>query len=689
LKVVITMSEKIIQKDLDELIKKADRIFDDISRRAESRPLYEEALKIAEEEGKKLEIEQANSKLCFIDKKWEKAVKHFDEITKLKPVFSKAWHYKAFALQQLGRYKEAIECYDKALEVDPEFAYAWNNKGNSLKEMHRYEEAIECYDKALEVDPEFAYAWNNKGYALDEIRQFRKAIECYDKALEINPGYVDAWNNKGISLKEIGRYKEAIECYDKALEINPEFAYAWNNKGILHDEQDEYQKAIEFYDKALEINPEYENARMNRIFVLMHLREFDKAQEEMEKLYSEQKKRISELEIADEDREEKILEIDANKEVIDELLDKCNEILDAKKNHEKKLAKSLKPRKKPLSDDFFLVLRRWNSYTPAMFTATESNLGGGYFLHWKGKGIVIDPGFDFIDNFLNNALVIYDMDAVIITHAHIDHCSDFGSLLTLLFEYNEKNKKKKKIDVFMNLGAMKRFLGWIPLDEDKETALINRIYPLERGVNYNLEDYNLRLTVTKAVHDEVLTKAYSVGLIFELYNEGSYTKEKPFKIGYTSDTRHEDDVEEQYKGVNIIVPHLGSIDENDFMLEEEERDQNHLMLKGVISTIHKSRAKLAIISEFGEELEEHRMTIVGALDRVFRRNKMARCLTGDIGLNVSVPDLRIKCHYCQKHKDANEILEEIDPENKDKKCVIYYCKDCKGTYEYEESKTYR
>ena len=415
------------------------------------------------------------------------------------------------------------------------------------------------------------------------------------------------------------------------------------------------------------------------------------ARKEREELYLEKKKEIEKSTQPKKEKEERILEIDARNEVINELRDKYKAILDAKKTYEKRLADSLKPRNELLKENFFLVLRRWNSYTPTMLTPTESNLGGGYFLYWKGKGIVIDPGFNFLDNFFNNELVIYDIDTVIITHAHVDHSSDFESLLTLIFEYNdnlEENEKKKKINVFMNLGALKKFLGWIPLNEDEKDAKINRIYPLEEGITYDLGDY-IRIRVTKAVHEEVLCKAYSVGLILELYGESGYTKSRPFRIGYTSDTRHDMDVEEQYKDVDIIVPHLGSIDENDFNIGDDmaKKEENHLMLTGVFSTIYKSNAKLAIISEFGEELGEHRLTIASALDRVFRENKMARCLTGDIGLKVKIPDLKVKCHYCDEYVNANDVLEAIDPRNKRMKSIVYFSEDCKKTHDYmkEES----
>jgi tetratricopeptide (TPR) repeat protein len=681
------MPEKNVQKSLQELIDEADDIFRDEQRRKESKTLFEKALKIAKEAQKELETEYIQGKIDLLDKNWEDALEHFDIAIRLKTDFFKAWHYKGFALHELGKYEEAIACYDKVLEINPIFEVAWSNKGNELLSLGRYEEALMCFEEALKINPTFTAALNNKGNVLRNLGRYEKAIECYNKVLEINPVFEIAWNNKGIALSNLGLYEEAIECYNKAIEINPNYEKAWNNKGNALRSLGRYEKAIECYDRALEINPGYDLARSNRNSVLMFRGRVTEALEEMNKLSSEKKELIEKSTLPKEEKEERLLEIDAQDAVINELKDKYKALLDKKKAYEKRLAESLKPRAEPLKGNFFLVLRRWNSYTPRMLTPTESNLGGGYFLHWKGKGIVIDPGFDFLDNFFNNGLLIYDIDAVIITHAHVDHCSDFESLLALIFEYNEKNAQKKKIDVFMNLGAMKKFIGWIPIYEAEEDAKINRIYPLEVGITYDLGDY-IRIRATKAIHDEVLCKAYSVGLIFELSGENGYTKSDPFKIGYTSDTRHDKVVEEQYEGVDIIVPHLGSIDENDFKIGDDmvKRDENHLMLAGVISTIYKSKAKLAIISEFGEELGEERVTIVGALNGVFRRYGMARCLTGDVGLKVKIPDLTIKCHYCKGYFDAKDMFESIDPENKNKKCIVYYCEMCESTYKYEDKK---
>jgi len=614
----------------------------------------------------------------------EEALECYDTALKINPENEISWNNKGIALGNLGRHEEALECYDTALRINPDYINAWNNKGIALGDLGRHEEALECYDTILKINPEFKDALNNKGIALGNLGKYEEAIECFNDIIKRNPKDEDALNNKGLALGNLGKYEEALECYDTALKINPNYINALNNKGMALGNLGRHEEAIEYFNATLRINPEFETARKNKNLALIYLNKLREAEKEREKIYENRKNKISKSELSPEEKEAEILETDAWNEVLIELKDNIKNILDEKKKYEDKIAEILKPRDIPLDTNFFSVLRRWNSYTPRLHTATEENVGGGYFLCWNKKGIVIDPGFDFIDNFFNNGFLIYDIDAVMMTHAHVDHCNDFESILTLLFEYNEKidKKKKKSIDIFMNMGSMKKYLSWLSL---KENEPIRRIYPLQEGISYNLEGFNCKLKVTKALHDEVISKDYSVGLIFELYDNEQYTVENPFRIGYMSDTGHDENIENQYKGVDILIPHIGSIDESDLKFEEK-RKGNHLMLRGTISSIFKSNAKLAIVSEFGEELGEHRMTIIGALNDVFQSSNMARCLTGDIGLNVSIPDMKVKCKYCKNYFDMDEIAEGLDPTNKTKKCIIYYCNNCKNIYEHEKNK---
>ena len=100
---------------------------------------------------------------------------------------------------------------------------------------------------------------------------------------------------------------------------------------------------------------------------------------------------------------------------------------------------------------FFVVLRKWNSYTPSLpisgtkvEAVSQYSIGGGYFLYGpsngaeihRGYGLVIDPGYNFIHNFGLAGFCLDDIDGILITHAHNDHTNDFESLLVLLYERN-------------------------------------------------------------------------------------------------------------------------------------------------------------------------------------------------------------------------------------------------------------
>ena len=162
----------------------------------------------------------------------EKQVKYYTKALEINPKYDRAWSFKGFALNNLGRYEEAIICYDKLLEINPNdalVALIWNKKCLALNDLKRYEEAIECFDRVLEIKPKDVNAWHNKGIVFINLKRNEEAIKCFDNALEIDPKDV-TWHNKGDALLNLKRYKKAIRCCDKALEINPNFEEAKNNK---------------------------------------------------------------------------------------------------------------------------------------------------------------------------------------------------------------------------------------------------------------------------------------------------------------------------------------------------------------------------------------------------------------------------------------------------------------------------
>ncbi len=236
--------------------------------------------------------------------------------------------------------------------------------------------------------------------------------------------------------------------------------------------------------------------------------------------------------------------------------------------------------------DKVVVLRRWQSFNPKIPRPHGHAVrGGGYFLLWKGKGIVIDPGYHFIQNFYDEGFSLDDIDAVVVTHSHPDHEDDLSTLSTLVREWNEHHRhmgygeeRSVMLDLFLNESAHLKFSNWLKASK----AGVARVIPLPlvvwnlgskdpreeiRGGNVVLDlrrKYNLKIEVVPAWHDDVIGKTAAIGLKFHLYEIG----DKGYKVGvlgFTGDTgaypwsTDGEGVEEHYKDCEVLIAHLGDV----------------------------------------------------------------------------------------------------------------------------------
>jgi len=229
-----------------------------------------------------------------------------------------------------------------------------------------------------------------------------------------------------------------------------------------------------------------------------------------------------------------------------------------------------------------VILRRWQSFNPKIPRPKMQRVpGGGYLLLWQGKGIVIDPGYDFIQNLYDEGFSIEDIDAILITHSHPDHDNELSTFLTMLHEWNrwhQKNlrqEKVKKIDLFLNEGTYRKYHNWLY----SPTHVVSKVYQLQlnvwdienikewkrRGKNIRIDlrgdsGYSLAIEVIPAWHDEVIAQHSAIGVKLYLYKKGKEEKEKlEFTIGITGDTYGYERIEDYYKDCDILIAHLGDV----------------------------------------------------------------------------------------------------------------------------------
>ena len=565
----------------------------------------------------------------------EEALLWFDQALERNPADFLAMRRKGVSLSRLGRHDEALMWFDNALEANPHDAASMRNLGVSLSKCGRNEEALAWFDKALAENPRDYAALRQKGVSYSMLGKLDKAVDCYDKALEINPSNSAALINKARTLIELQDYKAAVNVYDLLIASDPNNPYHLLEKAIALGKLGRPAEAADAVNQAYGLANPTETLRRGRNYWLKRLGleaerhrdtktgrprsdaggEYGDIARVMEKTW----------EIFRED-------IRSFRKKIEEAKNSFNSFIGSSSMFAR--------------DRIFLLgARKWNSFTPSLPLGEddETSVGGGYFLYANGVGTVIDPGFDFLENFNAMGGRLADIHNIVVTHAHNDHTNDLESLLTLFYQRAKnapksasarlgRSRPRPAVNLYMNLGAFQKFSPMINL---RATDHIGQVKVIAPGEEYELEGSGVVMRVLPAHHDEIFSKTYAVGLHFTLPTRPAKT------LLFTGDTGlfpsgadiRADNVADLEIGnhygvlpgaVDYFIPHLGSIGDNELMSPDrqdrlgESFYPNHLGVQGLIRLITQLRPKYVFVSEFGEELKGFIVLLMELINRCVR-----------------------------------------------------------------------
>ncbi len=628
------------------------------------------------------------------------ALQILNQILGIAPTNNRALVNKGVILRKLGDKEGAMNLYNESLSINPDNPHVLRNKGVLLADLGNYNDALEYYEKAIKLSPNDLSTLSNKASSLTALGRDEEALRIFDKVLSKDPKHIHALNQKGFAFGKMRKYEEAIACFNKVLSIKSNDFIALRNKGAALNRQGKYAESTSYFIKSRELKDWDEDDYLWIVNNFSNLKNIDEAilhaKEWLNFLQRSNKPEqhasfvLSQLEIQKGTKEAPPQnEADLN-EFLNLFIDGFEE-----KNNIKEILVNIEARERELhtridttqrsrklsssSENFLSVLRRWNSFTPIISTSSEESIGGGYFLFLNGKGIVIDPGFDFLRNFFRESFLLGDIDYIFITHAHIDHIADLEGILSLLYQANkiidERNKQNKDgniipiktIELFVNLGTIKKLSGWLNLMD----TYFERVHVLEEGLEFKLG--NIKVLPTRAKHHEIIDNQYSLGIVFE-YNG--------IKIGFTGDTGWDlgDSIATPFNDCKYIVAHLGSILNQEFSEVDLEKRlyKYHLGLLGMSLLLHEVKPGLCIISEFGEEIKDYRVAIAEGIEVALN----IQCLSADVGTEIELTadkngTYKVRCAVCGNFSD----LLNIKPEEYHS-LILYTCRSCKAETNY-------
>jgi tetratricopeptide (TPR) repeat protein len=669
---------------------------------------------------------------------------------------AKALFNKSFDLGKLDRKAEAIKVCDdvvarfgarQEVTLAEQVAKALVNKGVCLAELDRRQEAINVYDdvvarfgarQEVTLAERVAKALVNKSIDLGKLDREEEAIKVCDdvvarfgarQEVTLAEAVARALVDKGFELGKLNQKEGAIRVYDEVLArfgARTEMRFvelvvrAIGLKALVFEQQNQHEAALESWAQVITVcdKNDLRSWQSSALVQKSHVLEKLGRKDEATKARTEAQRLSPDSAVVR--QAEPLSNHAALVQQVDTLLK--NFVPEKRRSFGEEIQKRRRNTgdflraESRFADEFSLlfVLREWNSYTPIIPSEQETDRGGGYFLRHHGKGIVIDPGYDFIENFYNAGGRVHDIDAVVITHAHDDHTADFEALMTLLHQFNGVRRKDKgesrKVSLYLSIGAERKLSGFFRLREDDRivrTVVLNRC---EGSHVQQLQMFSdVTLTVLPAYHDDLITADSSVGLCFDLQcaggprrivfsgDTGLYPKEldetgrpkksQPDSAGDTASllatSNRDDALYRRYevllskidggeaRPIDLLVPHLGSI--QDYELEEPSLEPgkallyaNHLGLRGMAIFLKETHPRAAIISEFGSELKNIKREIIGllqdALSMGAQPDAVPFIVPGDVTIVYDIDKHQFLCHATRQFAAPGEleICEDAD-----------------------------
>jgi ribonuclease BN (tRNA processing enzyme) len=202
---------------------------------------------------------------------------------------------------------------------------------------------------------------------------------------------------------------------------------------------------------------------------------------------------------------------------------------------------------------------------------------GGIILELDGNQFVLDPGPGCLVRARQADISIRDTIAVLVSHAHTNHCNDANAVLEAL--------SVSGLDRIGVLVCNKKFAQGdekeVPILKKRSWNFVERVLALEPGTKIGINNINIYTTKTKHFDSE------GIGFIFETPR---------YRIGYVSDSEYADEIAEQFSKCGMLI--LNCKYPRDMKIE------GHMNVEDAAKFIKKASPKLAVITHFGVKMLE-------------------------------------------------------------------------------------
>lgn len=326
-------------------------------------------------------------------------------------------------------------------------------------------------------------------------------------------------------------------------------------------------------------------------------------------------------------------------------------------------------------ENLFVVLKGMSSSTPAIMNSlydTMSFSGGGFYLRLNGMGIAIDPGYHFVYNLQHYGYSILDVDAVVITHEHIDHNNDMRLLDDLIS--NVKHIGDKKLIWILDSVSyqMAKIFQENRTGFDDNYNVLYKVNPetddditesRDDSLKKLLSQCGVKIDFFSTTHiqniEDRCFKKHTFGCNFTSIKDG-------IKIAYTSDTSYTSDLVNAIGECDVLIANISGIYEDDFMLvKAKERHMGYYGCYHLLEDEYKKYGKfprLVLLSEFWNGKHDIRYDVVEQLKIKMKEQGMGELniVPAEQGMVFNPKNQYLRCNACGKMVKKYIVIRPVE-----------------------------
>jgi len=228
--------------------------------------------------------------VCMVSEgEYEEAIRLFDQVIGMEPVFSEAYAHRGYAKFHLDRYDESLEDLNAALEYSPDSVDAYAFRARTLWAMGHREEAFQNVSHAIELDPQNVHALHVRAFINMQVDHDNDAVADFDAILAADPDDDDAIFMRGWAKMNVGKPEDALLDNDKCIELDPYEGKHHLQRAVLLGALGRYEESVAAADKAMQLRYDGNRSPLNQKgWALLSLRRYEEALSVFQKVFDKE-----------------------------------------------------------------------------------------------------------------------------------------------------------------------------------------------------------------------------------------------------------------------------------------------------------------------------------------------------------------------------------------------------------------